>query len=458
MNLKKRLAMALCAVLLMQSVPAADAAFSDVRDAETALAVSTLAGLGVVSYAGSFRPSDSLTRAEACKLPVCAMGLSASVKTSAKKTLFSDVRGSAWYAGYVNLAYGQGIINGMGNGSFGANDPLTYGQLATMLLRLLGYTCGDTGSAWPTDQIRYCEALGTSDGLGLNGEQNLTRAQAAVMLYRAMKTDKKGSGKPYYAAMNGVASTASAILISANASTGGTSGLACACLLDGGSGVAYYGQANQQSDALVGCAGTLLFDAAGRVTGFIPDGADYLDIRLASATASSVTASGGVSYRIASGAKVVVGGEAYPFASTGYVQLNSRTGKTLRLYYDENGAISYLYLAEGMLGDGSAAVAETSPAAASLARQLGISSARYAITKNGAAATASDLAKGDVGYYDALSNTLRASDYLVCGYIAAASPNITAAQTVTVAGHSFDGLESAWDTLGAFKIGAKVTL
>lgn len=458
MNLKKWLAMALCVVLLAQSVPAADAAFKDVSDAETALAVSTLAGLGVVSYADSYRPNDSLTRAEACKLLVCAMGLSASVSTSAKKTLFADVKSSKWYNGCVNLAYAQGVINGLGNGCFGPDDPLTYGQLATMLLRLLGYNSADTGSACSLDQINYCEGLGISDGLGFHGEGKLTRGQAAVMICRALKTDKKGTGKPYYASMNGVASSASAILIGVNAATGGASGLVSAYLLDGGSGVTCYTQANQQSDALAGRAGTLLFDAAGRVTGFIPSGTAYLDITLSSATASAVVASDGVSHRVASGAKVIVGGEVCNYASTGYVQLGSRAGKTLRLFYDDNGAISYLYLAEGMLGSGVAAVAETTSAASSLARQLGVTSTGCAITKNGAAATASDLAKGDVGYYDTLTNTLRVSDYLVSGYISAASPNITAAETVTVAGHSFDVLESAWDTLGAYKLGAEVTL
>lgn len=452
------LALLLCAVLLARSVPAAEAAFTDVSDAETSLAAATLAGLGIVDSASSFRPNDTLTRAEACKLLVGAMGLGSKVSAHAKKTLFSDVRAGAWYTGWINLAYAQGIVSGLGNGTFDPNGALSYGHFASMLLRMLGYTSAETGSVWPTDQINYCESLGVSDGLGLRGNPALTRGQAAVMLYRALKADKSGTNKAYYTAMGSVASTSEAILMDVNASTGGASGLALAYLPDGSTGTAYYTQANQQSAELVGCAGALLFDAAGRVIGFVPESSDYLDVKLSSATASTVTSSGGTSYRIASGAKVIVGGEVYPYASTGYLQLSNQTGKSVRLYYDDNGAISYLYLAGGMLGASTAAVAATTSAASALARQLGIASTSYAITKNGAAAAASDLAKDDVGYYDALSNTLRVSDYRVCGYISAASPNIYAAETVTVAGHVFDVLECAWDTLQAYKIGAKVTL
>ncbi len=397
------LAVLLCAVLALGAIPAANAAFTDIDDAETARAAATLAGLGIIDSAANYRPADSLTRAEACKMLTGAMGLRAKVDTYAKKTLFSDVKGSAWYVGYVNLAYAQGIISGRGDGTFAPDGTLSYGQLATMLLRMLGYTSAETGSVWPTDQINYCESLGISDDLGLVGDPALTRAQAAVMICRTLKTDKNGTNKPYYAAMEGVASTADAILMDTNASTGGASGLAQAYLIDGGAGTAYYTQANPQSADLTGCAGTLLFDAAGRVSGFIPDGTGQLDVKLASADASSITDSDGKNYRIASGAKAIVGGEVYAYASTGYLQLSNQKGKTVRLYCDDNGAISYVYLANGTLGDTVAAVASDTPAATALARQLGVTSADYSITKNGAAATASDLAKNDVGYYDALS-------------------------------------------------------
>ena len=63
-----------------------------------------------------------------------------------------------------------------------------------------------------------------------------------------------------------------------------------------------------------------------------------------------------------------------------------------------------------------------------------------------------------MAYYDAATGTMRASDYKVTGYISAASPNVTAAEAITVAGCEFPVLESAWESLEGFRIGDTVTL
>ncbi len=115
-------------------------------------------------------------------------------------------------------------------------------------------------------------------------------------------------------------------------------------------------------------------------------------------------------------------------------------------------------VAGGTAVSSAAAVAETAAAESSLARALGIAGTSYAITKNGAVTSASALARYDVGYYDAASNTLRVSDYRVSGFISSATPNLAAAESVTLAGSTFPVLESAWDTLGSFAVGKKVTL
>ena len=163
------------------------------------------------------------------------------------------------------------------------------------------------------------------------------------------------------------------------------------------------------------------------------------------------------SCRISSGAKVIAGGEVYPYPSTGYLQLNAQKGRTVRLFYDDSGAVSYLYLTGGTSSTSQAAVASSASAAA-LARSLGVADSGYTITKNGVKADEGDIAANDVAYYDAASGTLRVSDYRVTGYIESASPSISAVASITVAGCAFDVLESAWDTLFGLQIGSRVTL
>ena len=453
------LSLALAAALCLSLVPGAGAAFTDIPDDTTQVAAAALQGLGVVGGTSdtTFSPDETLTRAQMCAMAVNALGLSDQVAAAGRRTLFSDVAPSAWYNGYVNAAYGEGLVNGYGNGTFGPDDPVTYGQVATILLRMLGYTSAEVGSLWPLDYTDFCDELGLSQGLTLSPNGSLTRGEAAVLLYRALLENVNGTQQPCYETIDGVSSTAEAILLDVDAAYGGGSGLLMAYLPDG-SGITYYTQGRQQSDALEGRLGTLLFDGAGKAVGFLPDGSEARDVTIGSATASTLTASDGSSYRISSGAVVLSGGESYEYSASGYLQLNGRAGSTVRLFADDTGAIRYLYLSGGTTSASQAAVADTSSAASSLARALGISGRSYAITKNGAAADSGDLAEYDVAYYDAATGTMRTSDYKVTGYISAASPNVTAAETITVAGCEFPVLESAWESLEGFRIGDTVTL
>ena len=458
--MKKRIsALLLSLLLLLSALPRAGAAFTD-TSGDTTIASATLQGLGIAAGTGetTFSPNATLTRAQVCVWAVNAMGLSSQVNSYSRKTLFSDVAASSWYNGHVNLAYAQGVVNGRGNGTFAPDTPVTYGEMATILLRMLKYTSAEIGSVWPLDYTAFCDDLGLSEGLSLSPTAILTRGQAAILLYRTLKANVNGTQKPFYESISGVVSTSEAILMDTAATYGGGSDLLMVYSPGSTRGIQYYTQKNTQSSALVGYVGTLLFNGAGSVIGFVPEGEEYLDVVIDSAEASLLTASDGTSYRISSGAVVIAAGETYKYATSGYLQLNSRSGSTVRLFYNDSGAISYLYLAGGTSGSSEAAVANTTSAASSLSRALGIANKNYAITKNGATADASALAQYDVGYYDAASGTLRVSDYRVSGFISAASPNISAAETITVAGHTFSVLECAWDTLKEFDMSDKVTL
>ena len=57
----------------------------------------------------------------------------------------------------MNVAYSEGLVNGYGNGTFGPEDPVTYGQAATLLLRMLGYTSAEVGSLWPLDYTDFSD-------------------------------------------------------------------------------------------------------------------------------------------------------------------------------------------------------------------------------------------------------------------------------------------------------------
>ncbi|MBE6961757.1 MAG: S-layer homology domain-containing protein [Ruminococcaceae bacterium] len=252
-----------------------------------------------------------------------------------------------------------------------------------------------------------------------------------------------------------VTSAQTAILLN----VGGESDLLTAYAVTGAeASVETFSCAVRLPEAYLGLLGRLLLNADEAVVGFIPDAQQAEDVKLASAKRSGIVDMEGVTHRISSDAAVIIEDSAYIWKETGYLQLSSHTGKTLRLYRNEKGAVVYVCLfAGGTSAQTGAIVAETVTAAAELARRLGITGT-YAITKNGAPAQADDLARYDVAYFDAASGTLRASDLQFTGYIEDAYPNLTEAETVTVSGNTFVVLESAWASLADCALGGRVTL
>ena len=456
---KPLISLLLCLTLLVSAVPGARAAvFHDITDTETSVAAATLQGLGVVSGTpdGSFQPNGTLTRAQVCVMAVNMMGLSDQVSTYSRRTLFTDVPPGSWYNGYVNLAYSQGIINGYGNGKFGPDDIITYGQLSTILLRMLGYTTKDIGSVWPTDYTAFAARLGLSDGMNLKDNQSITRGQGAVLFYRALKSCVSGSDREYYRSISGLKSTAQAIMLDANTAYGGQSDLVK--VYDTQNGTVYYNRSRAQSEALEGSMGQVLFDGSGKVMGFVPESSSYEDLAISSATAAALKDTSGRSLRLSSDVPVIAGGESYTYHNGGYLRLNEAKGRTARVFYDGDGSVLCVYLTGAVAVSGAAAVAESNSPLAELERDLGLSGKNYALTKNGASARAADLAQYDAAWYDAASATLRVSDYKLTGYLESASPSVTAAQTITVAGCSVEVMECAWDSLKNFELGDKMTL
>ena len=57
-------------------------------------------------------------------------------QTYSHKVEFTDVTPDKWYYEAVMAMADAGAINGYGNGKFGPNDPITYGQFFTIIMRL----------------------------------------------------------------------------------------------------------------------------------------------------------------------------------------------------------------------------------------------------------------------------------------------------------------------------------
>ena len=145
---------------------------------------------------GSFRPDLPVTRAELVKMLVVALNIAPSASGSAQAG-FSDVASSAWYAPYVALAAGAGIVQGLSPTSFGPNQPVTREQMAVMVARALhltgaaDLTFSDAAAIDPSavPSIEADVAAGLITGLpdgSFQPQAPATRAQAAAVLAAAM--------------------------------------------------------------------------------------------------------------------------------------------------------------------------------------------------------------------------------------------------------------------------------
>ena len=115
--------------------------YSDVEELTYVEAVDVLTELGIVEgIDGALVPTGNLTRAQAAKLIAYTMlGKKAADALQAEVAPFVDVPAAHWAAGYIEYCADQGIIGGMGDGTYAHNANVTASQLAKMLLCAVGY-------------------------------------------------------------------------------------------------------------------------------------------------------------------------------------------------------------------------------------------------------------------------------------------------------------------------------
>ncbi len=143
--MKKVLAVLLCMVVCLQGISVF--AYFDYPDVDEEYVEITdlLYDLEIMEGddEGNFNPDDTLTRAEAAAIMVRLLGKEKNWLLPT--TDFADVARSHWAAKYINCAHENGIINGMGDGTFDPEGEVTYHQFVKMLVCVLGY--GPVGEA-----------------------------------------------------------------------------------------------------------------------------------------------------------------------------------------------------------------------------------------------------------------------------------------------------------------------
>ncbi len=174
------------------------AEFTDIADetAEAQNAIKLLAKSGITDGTGenTFSPQKTFTRAE-----IAAMLLRMTGRSEEKEdTDFSDVNSSKWYYDIAGVSQKYGIVQGFEDNTFRGNDVISGNQLISLTARVLrteGFaTIPDTSVQLPANIPDWAKSdveLAIRGGLITEAEaaelavkDNITRAEAAVILYR----------------------------------------------------------------------------------------------------------------------------------------------------------------------------------------------------------------------------------------------------------------------------------
>lgn len=160
-------------------------------------AVEDLRAKGIVQGKddGIFAPQDSITRSEFVKMLVGAFA----VGEIESDPGFSDLAPDRWDYKYICSAYGAGIVNGISDTYFGCSEPITRQDMAVMIDRIVESGGGELSQRFLDDRLiaeyayesvydlRYNEVVNGDESDRFNPNSNATRAEAAVIIYRAME-------------------------------------------------------------------------------------------------------------------------------------------------------------------------------------------------------------------------------------------------------------------------------
>ena len=170
----------------------AGAAFTDSADFKVKTeVVDTLVQLGVINgYTdGSFKPNDTVTRAEMAKMIyVLRTGNSDASAYNNDKTTFTDVNGH-WAAGYIKYCQSLGIIAGVSATQFKPDANVTAQEAAKMLLVTLGYDAqkaGLVGINWASKTNALADENGLLEDVNTSFTSACPRQYAAQLIYNAI--------------------------------------------------------------------------------------------------------------------------------------------------------------------------------------------------------------------------------------------------------------------------------
>lgn len=178
--------------------PKSQYAFRDIEAVPWAAeAIERLKDKGIIDgkESGIFDPNAGITREEFVKMIVLAAGM----EIRDGDVLFEDIAPDSWCRQYIKTAYDAGMIYGIGENRFGIGLPITRQDIAVIVYRMTEASETETDktdfkdagliAGYAEEAVQFLSGSGVINGTpegDFKPTSNATRAEAAVIIYRAM--------------------------------------------------------------------------------------------------------------------------------------------------------------------------------------------------------------------------------------------------------------------------------
>jgi hypothetical protein len=192
-NLKKVLALVLVIAMVMGfAVSASATEFSDADQVaeQNATAVEVLSALNIINGFpdGTYRPTESVTRAQVAKMIAVAFNNGDESLNELYQNVacgLTDIGGS-WAEGYIKYCYATGIVSGYPDGTFKPENPVTGNELCQIMLNILGYEIDTTNTPWATAVLAKSNSIGLLKNVSTAAGSAAPRQEAAQIIYNAL--------------------------------------------------------------------------------------------------------------------------------------------------------------------------------------------------------------------------------------------------------------------------------
>ena len=187
----KLFAIVITLAMLFSVFPAAGfgATYEDVAGTDQEEAVERLNSLEILEgYPdGTFRPDNTITRAEATAVAVRLLGMGDLGKVAGDNTQFPDVNEDHWASGVVNIGVANDLIEGYPDGTFKPDEDVSYAETLTILLRVLDYDTSEL--SWPYGIITKANVMGLLEVTDFNSNDPAPRGHVAAFANQSLDAE-----------------------------------------------------------------------------------------------------------------------------------------------------------------------------------------------------------------------------------------------------------------------------